>query len=70
MDSPIRYSQEYRRAESAEIPSEDSSEDEENTSSDFEDPLLPWDEEWSGLSGKFNLVIFLIFILNYCIKYV
>ncbi|XP_035230118.1 F-box/WD repeat-containing protein 5-like [Stegodyphus dumicola] len=49
MDSPIRYSQEYRRAESAEIASE-SSDDDDNTSSDFEDPLLPWDEEWSGLS--------------------
>lgn len=49
MDSPIRYSQEYRRAERADMPSDSS--DEENTSSDFEDPLLPWDEEWSGLSG-------------------
>ncbi|GFR16805.1 hypothetical protein TNCT_380341 [Trichonephila clavata] len=49
MDSPIRYSQEYRRAESADMSSE-SSGDEENTSSDFEDPLLPWDEEWSGFS--------------------
>lgn len=48
MDSPIRYSQEYRRAESADNGSESS--EEENTSSDFEDPLLPWDEEWSGLS--------------------
>ncbi|KAF8766584.1 F-box/WD repeat-containing protein 5-like [Argiope bruennichi] len=51
MDSPIRYSQEYRRAESADMPS-DSSEEEDNTSSDFEDPLLPWDEEWSGLSDE------------------
>ncbi|XP_054711080.1 F-box/WD repeat-containing protein 5-like [Uloborus diversus] len=51
MDSPIRYSQEYRHAESAEIASE-SSEDEENTSSDFDDPLLPWDAEWSGLNDE------------------
>ncbi|XP_015920687.2 F-box/WD repeat-containing protein 5 [Parasteatoda tepidariorum] len=50
MESPIRYSQEYRRAE---VQSE-SSEEEENTSSDFEDPLLPWDEEWSGLSEEEN----------------
>lgn len=50
MDSPIRYSQEYRKAERAEIATY-SSEEDENTSSDFEDPLLPWDEEWSGLSG-------------------
>ncbi|GIX69712.1 hypothetical protein CDAR_477981 [Caerostris darwini] len=45
-DCPIRYSQEYRKAEKA--ISSDSSEEEENTSSDFDDPPLPWDEEWSG----------------------
>lgn len=54
MDSPIRYSQEYRRAESAEIvsPQDDVVYDDENTSSDFEDPPLPWDEDWSELSDE------------------
>ncbi|XP_013777104.1 F-box/WD repeat-containing protein 5-like isoform X2 [Limulus polyphemus] len=51
--SPIRYSLEYRRVESArEGVDSDDNDDNNSTSPDFEDPPLPWDEDWFELSEE------------------